>query len=231
MAEKPTILDLTGAAYGWSGRPLLSEMSISLEPGGFYFLTGPSGSGKTTFMKLCYLDLFPTVGDIRVFGRATNSLDRDGISRTRRRIGVIHQDCKFLDHLPLRENIAMPLTIAGKPPEEGAADVEELLDWVGLKHRQDALPPELSGGERQRAALARAVVSSPDLILADEPTGNVDWEMSEKILSLLVQLNRSGKTVLMATHDLPLIRSAKSQVATRVLRLTGGRIKLAGTEL
>lgn len=229
--DRPSILNLRDAAYGWPGRPLLSDVSLSLDPGGFFFLTGPSGSGKTTFMRMCYLDLHPTAGEVMHFGRVIAPDDRNGIAQSRQRIGVVHQDCRFLDHLSLRENLTLPLTVSGRDPAAEKDNIDELLDWVGLDHRQDALPPELSGGERQRAALARAVVTSPDLILADEPTGNVDWDMSEKILALLIQLNKSGKTVLMATHDLPLIRSAKSQVNTRVLRLTGGKVKLAEAAL
>lgn len=223
-----SILSLKGAAYGWSDQPLLRDMTLSLKPGGFYFLTGPSGAGKSTFLKLSYLDLIPTEGTLQLFGRDSNTLDRDGIARSRRRIGLIHQDCRFLDHLPLRENISLPLTVSGRRPEDEKENIDQLLSWVGLEHRQGALPPELSGGERQRAALARAVVTSPDLILADEPTGNVDWEMSEKILALLLQLNRSGKTILMATHDLPIIRSAKAKVPITVLRLAQGKVQVAG---
>jgi cell division transport system ATP-binding protein len=151
------------------------------------------------------------------------------VAITRRRIGIVHQDCKFLDHLSLGANMALPFTVAGRdcdPP-----DLDDLLAWVGLKHLADALPPSLSGGERQRAALARAVIVGPDVILADEPTGNVDWDMSLRILTLLVELNRMGKTVLVATHDLNLIRQAKSQVAVRVLRISKQKVQLAGADL
>ncbi|MCB2132002.1 MAG: ATP-binding cassette domain-containing protein, partial [Rhodobacteraceae bacterium] len=138
---------------------------------------------------------------------------RDQMAVMRRRIGVVHQDCEFLDHLPLAENVALPLILADRPVAEG--DLTELLAWVGLRSRASAFPPELSGGERQRGALARAIVAAPDIILADEPTGNLDWEMSQRLLSLLIELNRMGKTILVATHDLNLIRTAKSQVAAR----------------
>ena len=143
----------------------------------------------------------------------------------------MHQDCQFLNHLPVAENIGLPLTVSGRHDETGGEDLSELLSWVGLSNRADALPPELSGGERQRAALARAVIMSPDVVLADEPTGNVDWEMSQRLLRLLVELNKMGKTVLIATHDLGLIRATKAQVQARVLRIANRRIQLAGADL
>ncbi len=157
------------------------------------------------------------------------SLPRDDVANLRRRIGVVHQDVQFLDHLPLAANVQLPLTVAGRRSESG--DLDELLKWVGLSHLADALPPSLSGGERQRAALARAIIMGPDIILADEPTGNVDWEMSLRLLTLLVELNRMGKTILIATHDLNLIRQAKNQIPTRVLRISKRRIQLAGADL
>ena len=149
----------------------------------------------------------------------------------RRRIGVVHQDCQFLDHLSIADNIALPLTVAGHSLAGEQQNLAELMNWVGLRDRADALPPELSGGERQRAALARAVIMSPDVILADEPTGNIDWEMSQRLLQLLVELNRMGKTVVIATHDMSLIRAAKTQVQSRVLRIAGRRIQQAGADL
>jgi cell division transport system ATP-binding protein len=146
-------------------------------------------------------------------------------------MGVVHQDCRFLDHLSITENIALPLMIAGRDPAAEEVNLRQLLAWVGLTHRAEAYPPELSGGERQRAALARAVIMSPDVVIADEPTGNVDWEMSQRLLRLLVELNRMGKTVLIATHDLSLIRAAKGQVQARVLRIANQRVQLAGSDL
>jgi cell division transport system ATP-binding protein len=144
---------------------------------------------------------------------------------------VVHQDCQFLDHLPVTENVALPLAVSGQDPDGAEANLKELLAWVGLTSRAEALPPELSGGERQRAALARAVIMSPDVILADEPTGNIDWEMSQRLLTLLVELNRMGKTIMIATHDLGLIRAAKAQVQTRVLRISNRRLQMAGADL
>lgn len=216
-------------AYSYGGGELLSEITLRLAPGSFHFLTGPSGSGKSTFLKLCYAELLPTAGRLALFDREVRSLSRDDIALTRRRVGVVHQDCRFLDHLPLAANVILPLTVAERAGEAG--DLTDLLGWVGLGHLADALPPALSGGERQRAALARAIITGPDVILADEPTGNLDWEMSLRLLTLLVELNRMGKTILIATHDLNLIRQAKSQIAARVLRISKRRIQLAGADL
>ncbi|MBE2277917.1 MAG: ATP-binding cassette domain-containing protein [Rhodobacteraceae bacterium] len=217
------------AAYNYGGGELLSEVSLRLAPGSFHFLTGPSGSGKTTFLKMAYAELMPTAGHVTIFDREVKSLSRDDIARTRRRIGVVHQDGQFLDHLPLATNVMLPLMVAER--RGNAEDLGALLAWVGLKHLSDALPPSLSGGERQRAALARAIIMGPDVILADEPTGNVDWEMSLRLLTLLVELNRMGKTIVIATHDLNLIRQAKNQVPARVLRISKRRIQLAGADL
>ncbi|WP_225026356.1 cell division ATP-binding protein FtsE [Xinfangfangia pollutisoli] len=217
------------AAYSYGGGELLSEVSLRLAPGSFHFLTGPSGSGKTTFLKLAYAELMPTAGHVTIFDREVKSLTRDDIARTRRRIGVVHQDVQFLDHLPLAANVQLPLTVSGR--RSNPQDLTDLLGWVGLGHLADVRPPSLSGGERQRAALARAIIMGPDVILADEPTGNVDWEMSLRLLTLLVELNRMGKTIVVATHDLNLIRQAKAQIAARVLRISKRRIQLAGADL
>ncbi len=216
-------------AYSYGGGELLSEISLRLSPGPFHFLTGPSGAGKSTFLKLCYGELMPSAGRITLFDREVRSLSRDDIALTRRRIGMVQQDCQFLDHLPLAANVALPLMVAGKASVP--QDLSDLLGWVGLGQLADALPPSLSGGERQRAALARAIIIGPDVVLADEPTGNLDWEMSLRLLTLLVELNRMGKTVLIATHDLNLIRQAKSLVAARVLRISKRRVQLAGADL
>lgn len=225
------MIELENVGYSYGGGELLSDVSVQLAPGSFHFLTGPSGSGKTTLMKLCYGALLPTAGQVRVFQADMRGLDRDQIAMMRRRIGVVHQDCRFLDHLPVADNVALPLTVSGRDMSQESGNLADLMAWVGLAERADALPPELSGGERQRAALARAVIMSPDVVLADEPTGNVDWDMSQRLLQLLVELNRLGKTVLIASHDLALIRAAKSQVQARVLRISNRRLQLAGADL
>lgn len=225
------MIEFENASYSYTGGELLSDVSLSVSSGSFYFITGPSGSGKTTFLKMCYGDLVPNSGDIRLFKKDLRKMTRDNIAIARRRIGVIHQDCQFLDHLSVSENIALPLAVSGQDSLSNKMNLRELLNWVGLKGRANALPPELSGGERQRAALARAVIMSPDIIFADEPTGNIDWEMSQRLLQLLVELNRMGKTVLLASHDLSLIRLAKSHVQARVLRIANKRIQQAGATL
>jgi cell division transport system ATP-binding protein len=225
------VIELENVAYSYGGGELLSDISLKLAPGSFHFLTGPSGAGKTTLMKLCYGALLPTAGQVRIFGADVRGLERDDVAMLRRRVGVVHQDVQFLDHLPVSDNIALPLTVSGRHAEAAGADLTELMSWVGLTNRAGALPPELSGGERQRAALARAVIMSPDVVLADEPTGNIDWEMSQRLLRLLIELNKMGKTVLIATHDLGLIRATKSHVQARVLRIANRRIQLAGADL
>lgn len=225
------VIEFKSAGYSYGGRALFGGVDIELAAGSFHFLTGPSGVGKSTFLKLCYGELRPTEGDVTLFGKSLGMMDRDDLAGARRRIGVVHQDCQFLDHLPLDENIGLPLAVSEQSVLRDAANLKELIAWVGLGQRADALPPELSGGERQRAALARAVIMSPDVILADEPTGNVDWEMSQKLLRLLVELNRMGKTVLVVSHDLQLIRAAKSQVQARVLRISDRQLQLAGADL
>ncbi|MEQ3710903.1 MAG: ATP-binding cassette domain-containing protein [Tateyamaria sp.] len=225
------MIELENVAYSYGGGELLSDVSVKLAPGSFHFLTGPSGAGKTTLLKLCYGALLPSAGYIRLFQTDVRSLERDDIAQLRRRIGVVHQNVQFLDHLSVTDNVALPLTVSGRHNEAAGSDLPELMNWVGLTNRADAFPPELSGGERQRVALARAVIMSPDIVLADEPTGNIDWEMSQRLLTLLVELNRMGKTVLIATHDLGLIRAAKAQVQARVLRISNRRVQLAGADL
>ena len=225
------MLHLQEAGFSYGGREILSGVNLDVAPGSFYFLTGPSGAGKTTFLRLCYQALMPTKGVVRILDRDVRGLHREDIAQIRRRIGVVHQDCQFVDHMNMADNIRMPLQVSGRNTELDDRSFQDLISWVGLSAHMSALPPELSSGERQRAALARAVVVSPDLILADEPTGNLDWEIAQKILTLLIELNKMGKTVIVVTHDLQLIRTAKSKVAARVLRLANNNIQLAGADL
>ncbi|MEM9475916.1 MAG: ATP-binding cassette domain-containing protein [Pseudomonadota bacterium] len=225
------MIELSGVSYSYGDRRLFSDVSLTLKAGSFHFLTGPSGTGKTTLLKLCYLELSPEMGSVQLFGSDTEGTERDAVAALRQRIGIVHQDCRFIDHLTVAENIALPLRVAGQKQMTEDSNLRELMAWVGLSHHGAAHPPQLSGGERQRAALARAVIMAPDVILADEPTGNVDWEMSTRLLGLLVELNRMGKTVVIATHDLNLIRQAKAQVQARVLRIRDGKLQLAGSDL
>ena len=224
------MIEMRDVAFAYPrGGALFQGLTLSLPRGSFHFLTGPSGAGKTTFLRMCIADLLPTAGKLTLFGQDAATMGRDAIAGLRRRVGLVHQDTQFLDHLPVAENIALPMMVAGEPIDMDA--IRDLLAWVQMTGQARSMPPALSGGERQRAALARAVILSPAVILADEPTGNLDWDMSLRLLQLLVELNRSGKTVLVATHDLNLIRAAKQQVSARVLRIAGGRLQTAGAEL
>lgn len=216
-------------AQRFGASDLFTEVSLTLDAGSFHFLTGPSGAGKSTLLRLLHGELHPSSGRVQVLGADLSALRREELAQLRRRIGVVHQDCQFLDHLNVRENVALPLLATDRPVVE--RDLDELLGWVGLQPQAGALPPTLSGGERQRAALARAVIGTPAILLADEPTGNLDWETSQRLLALIVEINRMGTTVLIATHDLNLIRVAKSRIPVRVLRIAGRRLQLAGAEL
>jgi cell division transport system ATP-binding protein len=225
------LLEISKVSYSYGGNSVFSGVSLSVAPGSFYFLTGPSGSGKTTFINLCAGALIPEVGNISVFGQETRNMSSYEFSQMRRRLGIVHQNCEFLDHLSIEENIALPLTVAGMDNIKERANVLELMKWVGLDSKSNVKPQELSGGERQRLALARAVIMSPEIILADEPTGNVDWEMSQRLLTLMIELNKMGKTIFISTHDLSLIRLAKAHVTARTLRISDLKLSQAGADL
>jgi cell division transport system ATP-binding protein len=218
------VIEFEDAGFGYGGRTVLGGLNLEIATGTFSFLVGPSGAGKTTFLRLCYRDLVPTEGEVRLFGRSYARSSRNAIADLRRAVGVVHQECSFIDHLPLLANIALPLQVCGIGMAERADDLKALLDWVDLGGRVEALPTELSGGERQRAAVARAVILSPAMVLADEPTGNLDRDMAERVLGLFIELNRMGKTIVIATHDAALVEAAAGRVAAQVLALDEGVI-------
>jgi cell division transport system ATP-binding protein len=209
-----------GLRYG-AGEETLSDVSFTLATGAFYFLTGASGAGKTSLLKLLYLAQRPTRGVIRLFGEDAVTLPRKRLPGFRRRIGVVFQDFRLVPHLSAYDNIALPLRIAGVPEADIEMPVHEMLAWVGLSHRIEAKPPTLSGGEQQRVAIARAVIGRPEILVADEPTGNVDPGMAERLLHLFDSLNRLGTTVVVATHDMHLISRIS---AARMMRLDRGRL-------
>jgi cell division transport system ATP-binding protein len=208
-----------GLRYGM-GPEVLKDLTFSIEPQSFQFLTGPSGAGKTTLLRLILLALKPTRGLISVFGTDVTRITGQSLTSLRRRMGVVFQDFRLLDHLTTYENVALPLRVQGKDEASYRAEVVELLRWVGLGERMHVLPPVLSGGEKQRAAIARALIVRPDLLLADEPTGNVDPSLARRLLRLFIELNRLGTSVIIATHDLALM----DQVDARRLVLGEGRL-------
>jgi cell division transport system ATP-binding protein len=210
-----------GLRYGL-GPEVLKDLSFGIEPHSFQFLTGPSGAGKTSLLKLLFLSLRATRGIVTVFDHDTSRLSKDELSVLRRRIGIVFQDFRLLDHLTTYENVALPLRVLGKEEASYRSEVIDLLEWVGLGERIDAYPPILSGGEKQRAAIARAVIVRPEMLLADEPTGNVDPPLAKRLLRLFVELNRTGTAVLIATHDLSLL----DQVEARQLVIREGSLTI-----
>ena len=212
--------DSVGLRYG-TGAEVLRDLDFRLARGGFYFLTGPSGAGKTSLLKLLYLAQRPTRGRIRLFDEELTDAPRAAFPAFRRRIGVVFQDFRLIRHLSAFDNVALPLRISGQSEDEILGPVREMLDWVGLTDRASARPATLSGGEQQRVAIARAVISRPEMLVADEPTGNVDAEMARRLLHLFTSLNRLGTTVVVATHDLGLIAATPG---AQMVRLENGAV-------
>ncbi|XWN30352.1 MAG: cell division ATP-binding protein FtsE [Devosia sp.] len=213
-------LENVGLRYG-KGPEILRDLSFSIPPRSFQFLTGPSGAGKTSLMRLLSLSMKPSRGFMSVLGADVTVVKRRELPALRRRIGVVFQDFRLLNHLSTFDNVALPLRIQGRAPDAYRTDVLELLKWVGLSDRRNALPPVLSGGEKQRVAIARALITQPDVLLADEPTGNVDPPMARRLLRLFIELNKLGTSVVIATHDIGLM----DQVDARRLILFDGQLE------
>ena len=211
-----------GLRYG-IGPEVLRELTFAIAPQSFQFLTGPSGAGKTTMLRLMLLALRPTSGVVRIFGQDAATLEKDELTNLRRRIGVVFQEFRLLDHLTTYENVALPLRVMGRDESAYRAEVVELLRWVDLGDRMNALPPVLSGGEKQRAAIARALIARPELLLADEPTGNVDPTLARRLMRLFVELHKFGTAVVIATHDLTLMDQFGD---SRRLVVGDGRLKI-----
>jgi cell division transport system ATP-binding protein len=219
VADEIVRFDGVSMRYG-DGPEVLHDVSFALKPGSFHFVTGPSGAGKTTLLRLISLAARPSEGRLEIFGQDVSHAGPKTRPSLRRRIGVVFQDLLLLDHLSVFDNAALPLRISGRRPSEYRSDVAELLSWVGLGARMDSMPATLAGGEKQRLAIARAVVNRPEILLADEPTGNVDQEMALRLFRLFVELNRLGTTVLIATHDQDLVARSNRPV----LHLENGRL-------
>ena len=205
-----------------TGPEVLKDVDFHLPAGSFHFLTGQSGAGKTSLLRLLFLSMQPSRGRVSIFGEDVSRITAPRRAQLRRRIGIVFQDFRLLNHLTTWENVALPLRVVGKKVSDYREDVTDLLQWVGLGERMHAYPSVLSGGEKQRAAIARAVIAKPELLLADEPTGNVDPEMAERLLRLFVELNRLGTSVVIATHDQNLIQKFKA----RRIQLAGGHVQI-----
>jgi cell division transport system ATP-binding protein len=206
IAERRSVVRFENVSLRYGDGPgILNDLSFSLEAHSFHFLTGPSGAGKTTLLRLILQTLRPTGGRIDLFDKPVSSLSKDDLASLRRRIGIVLQEFRLLDHLTVYENVALPLRVQGRAEANYRAEVLELLDWVGLGDRVKSFPSVLSGGEKQRAAIARALIVRPELLLADEPTGNVDPALARRLLRLFVELNKLGTAIVLATHDFGLM--------------------------
>ncbi len=215
-------LQHVGLRYG-EGATIMNDVSFRMQQGEMVFLTGPSGSGKSSLLRLLFMAIKPTRGLISLFGQDVSTLVRSDLPLLRRRLGVVFQDFRLLNHLNTFDNVALPLRVQGHSVDSYRQDVLDLLDWVGLKDQAYVYPEVLSGGEKQRAAIARAVISKPEILLADEPTGNVDPVLAKRLLHLFLELNRLGTTVVMATHDEALVKQGQKPI----LRLEAGLLKAA----
>jgi cell division transport system ATP-binding protein len=202
-------LQNVGLKFG-QGREVLHDVTFHVRPGSFHFLTGPSGAGKSSLLRMMFLSQQPSRGQVLLFSQDVSRVDAARRAQLRRRIGIVFQDFRLLDHLTTWQNVALPLSVVGKRESDYREDVTDLLQWVGLGDRMDDYPSVLSGGEKQRAAIARAVIAKPELLLADEPTGNVDPQMARRLLRLFIELNRLGTSVIIATHDHQLMRQFKA---------------------
>ena len=220
-AGKPILINFenVGLRYGM-GPEILRDLSFAIPRGSFQFLSGPSGAGKSTLLRLLFMSLKPTRGLITIFGKDRSMITRRDLPMMRRRIGIVFQDFRLLDHMTTYENVALPLRVRGRDEASYRSDVSELLKWVGLGDRMHVRPPVLSGGEKQRVAIARALIEQPEILLADEPTGNVDPPLARRLLRLFIELNRLGTAVIIATHDLGLME----QVDARRMILSHGRL-------
>ena len=210
-----------GLRYGL-GPEVLRDLTFEIEPHSFQFLTGPSGAGKSSLLRLLFLSLRPTRGLITMFDEDIVTLRKEDLAGLRRRIGIVFQDFRLLDHMTTYENVALPLRVAGRSESSYRREVTELLQWVGLGERLSALPPVLSGGEKQRAAIARALIARPEILLADEPTGNVDPSLAQRLLRLFIELNKTGTAIVIATHDIALM----DEYDARRLVLHDGRMHI-----
>lgn len=219
-SEEIVQFDNVGLRYG-TDPEVLSNISFTLFPGSFYFLTGASGAGKTSLLKLLYLAQRPSRGAIRMFGQDIVTMPRGDLPNFRRKLGVVFQDFRLVSHLSAFDNVALPLRVAGMPESDIQKPVKDMLEWVGLERRMEAQPATLSGGEQQRVAIARAVIGRPDMLIADEPTGNVDPEMAQKLLRLFESLNGLGTTVIVATHDVHLLQKVPESL---IMRLDKGKL-------
>ena len=213
--------DNVGLRYGL-GPEVLQDVSLTLAPGSYHFLVGPSGAGKSSLLKLLYLAMRPSRGMVHLFGRDIATTARGELPALRRAIGVVFQDYRLLDHLSTFDNVALPLRVARVKEDDVQRHVVELLAWVGLENHMHARPPTLSGGQKQRASIARAVIARPKLLLADEPTGNVDDRMGFRLMHLLEELNKLGTAIVVATHNEHIVE----QLGHPVMALTDGNLSI-----